>query len=62
VAGKPFNGSENPEWIFPNVSISAGAVSVTGISTIPGLAGTNVAAAQNLLLDLSGSVGNVSQT
>jgi hypothetical protein len=61
-SSKGFNGSENPEWIFPNVSISAGGVPVTGISTIPGLAGTNVTAAQNLLLDLSGSVGNVSQT
>ena len=33
---------------------------VTGINTIPGLVGTNVTTAQNLLLDLSGSVSGAS--
>jgi hypothetical protein len=57
-----FNGTENPEWNWHAISIGAGSIPVTGISTIPGLAGTNVGTAQNLLLDLSGSVSGVSQT
>jgi hypothetical protein len=56
-----FNGTENPEFILPTVSIGAGTTPVVGINSIPGLASTNVTAAQNLLLDLSGSVSNVSQ-
>jgi outer membrane receptor protein involved in Fe transport len=56
-----FNGAENPEFILPGVTIGVSGPSVTGISTIPGLVGTNVTTAQNLLLDLSGSVGNVSR-
>src|SRR5262249_18488112 len=35
-----------------------GTTAITGISTIPGLTGTSVNAAQNLLLDLAGSVSN----
>jgi hypothetical protein len=56
-----FNGAENPEFILPGVTIGVSGPSITGISTIPGLVGTNVTTAQNLLLDLSGSVGNVSR-
>ena len=57
-----FNGTENPEWNWHGVNIGAGGVAVTGIANIPGLVGTNITTAQNLLLDLSGSVGGVSQT
>jgi hypothetical protein len=56
-----FNGAENPAFILPGVSIGVSGPSVTDISTIPGLIGTSVTTAQNLLLDLSGSVGNVSR-
>ena len=62
TSSRGFNGSENPAWVFPSVTIGAGSTPVTGISTIPGLIGGNVSLAQNLLLELSGSVGNVSQT
>jgi len=56
-----FNGSDNPDWYkFPLVTVSNPAVPVTGISTISGLVGTNVTTAQNLLLDLSGSVSGAS--
>jgi hypothetical protein len=56
-----FNGTENPDWRLPAVSVGDGNTPVRGISTIPGLIGTNVTTAQNLLLDLSGSVENVSE-
>ncbi|HEY2380569.1 MAG TPA: TonB-dependent receptor, partial [Terriglobia bacterium] len=57
---KGFNGSNNPAFYqMPLVSVTAGGNAVQGISTIPGLTGTSVATAQNLLLDLSGSVGDV---
>ncbi|MBI2150508.1 MAG: TonB-dependent receptor, partial [Acidobacteria bacterium] len=49
-----FTGPANPEFQFPAVA--------RGLSAIPGLIGSRVTAAQNLLLDLSGSVGSVSQT
>jgi hypothetical protein len=56
-----FNGSDNPDWYkFPLVTVSNPAVPVTGIATIPGLVGGNVTTAQNLLLDLSGSVSGAS--
>lgn len=56
-----WNGTENPDWyIFPLVTVASPAVPVTGIATIPGLIGANVTTAQNLLLDLSGSVSGVS--
>jgi hypothetical protein len=61
-SSRGFNGSENPDWQFPGVSIGAGSTPVVGISTIPGLVGANVTLAQNVLLDLSGSVSGVSQT
>jgi hypothetical protein len=55
-----FNGSDNPDfYTIPLITVSAGANAVGGISTIPGLTGTSVTTAQNLLLDLSGSVGDV---
>jgi hypothetical protein len=57
-----FNGTENPEWNWHVVGIGAGSIPVTGISTISGLTGTNITTAQNLLLDLAGSVSGVSQT
>ncbi|MBI2150378.1 MAG: TonB-dependent receptor [Acidobacteria bacterium] len=60
-ASDGFNGTGDPALILPSITIGAGSTPVRGISTIPGLAGTNITAAQNLLLDLSGSVGNVSQ-
>src|SRR5438128_1467475 len=57
-----WNGTDNPDWvIFPVVAVGGG-VSVTGINTISGLTGSSVTAAENLLRDLSGSVGNVSLT
>src|SRR4030095_7612070 len=61
-SSRGFNGSENPDWQFPGVTIGAGSTPVVGISTIPGLVGANVTLAQNVLLDLSGSVSGVSQT
>jgi hypothetical protein len=64
-----FNFGDDPKTLFASVTISgtAGAVatsgpSITGISTIPGLTGSSITVAQNLLLDLSGSVSNVSRT
>jgi hypothetical protein len=57
---KGFNGSNNPAFYqMPLITVSAGSNAVQGISTIAGLTGTTVATAQNLLLDLSGSVGDV---
>jgi Carboxypeptidase regulatory-like domain len=63
TSSRGFNGSDNPEWVqFPVVTIGAGGTAVTGINTtnFPGLSGTNVTTAQNLLLDLAGSVSNLS--
>ncbi len=56
-----FNGSDIPEfYAFPLVTVSNPAVPVTGINTIAGLVGSNITTAQNLLLDLSGSVSGAS--
>jgi len=56
-----FNGSDNPEWYqFPLVTVSGPSVPVTGISNIAGLTGSSITTAQNLLLDLSGSVSGAS--
>ncbi len=63
TSSRGFNGTENPDWVqFPVVPIGAGGSAVTGINTtnFPGLIGTNVTTAQNLLLDLAGSVSNLS--
>ncbi|MBL8220711.1 MAG: TonB-dependent receptor, partial [Bryobacterales bacterium] len=46
--------------VMPRVVLGAGGAPVTGINQIPGI-GLNQAGAQNLLLDLSGSVGTVRQ-
>jgi hypothetical protein len=55
-----FNGSDNPDfYTIPLITVSAGGNAVQGIAGITGLTGTNVTTAQNLLLDLSGSVGDV---
>ena len=60
TSSRGFNGSENPDWaVFPVVNIGAGSNNpVTGIARA-GLIGSNVTTAQNLLLDLNGSVSNV---
>jgi hypothetical protein len=61
TSSRGWNGTDNPAWyIFPLVTVANPTVPITGIATIPGLVGTNVTAAQNLLLDLSGSVANAS--
>jgi hypothetical protein len=63
-----FNGSDRPEfYALPLVAVGAGGAPVTGISggatgNQPGLTGTSVTTAQNLLLDLTGSVSNVTLT
>jgi hypothetical protein len=55
-----FNGSDNPDfYTIPLVTVSAGSNPVQGISTVSGLIGTNITTASNLLLDLSGSVGDI---
>jgi hypothetical protein len=55
-----FNGSDNPDfYTIPIVTVGAGSTAVTGINTIAGLTGSSITTAQNLLLDLSGSVADV---
>jgi hypothetical protein len=59
TSSKGFNGSGDPDlYTMPLVAVSAATTPVVGISTIPGI-GANQTLAQNILLDLSGSVGNV---
>jgi hypothetical protein len=61
TASTGFNSTDNPDWYkFPLVTVTSPSVPVTGISGISGLVGTNVTTAQNLLLDLSGSVSGAS--
>jgi Carboxypeptidase regulatory-like domain/TonB dependent receptor len=62
TASNGFNFGDDPKTLFPSVTIGQSGPSITGISTIPGITGNNVNTAQNLLLDLSGSVSNVSRT
>src|SRR5205814_9622540 len=64
TSSKGWNGTDNPDWvIFPVVAVGGTQnVPVQGVSTAPGLVGTSVAAAQNLLLDLSGNVQGASLT
>jgi hypothetical protein len=63
TSSRGWNGTDNPDWYqIPVVSVANPAVSVTGISTIAGLTGTSITTAQNLLLDLSGSVSGASLT
>ncbi len=50
----------NAFYVKPNVVIGAGNVAVQGISTINGI-GTNATTAQNMLLDLSGSIASWTQ-
>jgi Carboxypeptidase regulatory-like domain/TonB dependent receptor-like, beta-barrel len=47
--------------VLPTSTAGAGAVAVQGISTIPSI-GSNSGGATNLLIDLTGSISNVSQT
>jgi hypothetical protein len=61
-ASRGFNFGDDPKLLFPTVTIGVSGPQVTGISTVAGLTGNNVTVAQNLLLDLSGSVSNVSRT
>jgi hypothetical protein len=64
-SSRGYNFGDDPKLLFPTVSVGAGSIAVTGISNsaaFPSLIGTNVTTAQNLLLDLSGSVSNVSRT
>ncbi|MCS7026117.1 MAG: TonB-dependent receptor [Bryobacteraceae bacterium] len=56
VSSNGFNSFD----VLPRVSLGAGGAPVRGIDAIPGI-GRNQAAAQNLLLDLSGSVASVRQ-
>jgi hypothetical protein len=56
------NGYNSDEMI-PRANLGAGGIGVRNIdsTSVPGLIGTNQAKAQNLLIDLSGSVSNVIQ-
>ncbi|HTS24265.1 MAG TPA: TonB-dependent receptor [Bryobacteraceae bacterium] len=51
----------NSFFVLPDAIIGAGSVAVTNISTINGI-GANLTAAQNLLLDLSGSLNGWEQS
>src|SRR5262249_2461564 len=63
TSSRGWNGPDNPElYKIPIVAVGAGGVAVTGIAGVPGLTGASVTTAQNLLLDLSGSVSNVTLT
>jgi hypothetical protein len=57
-----FTGIDNPDFYMPSVNIGAGSTPVRGISDIPGLIGSNVDTAEDLLLNLAGSVSDVSMT
>jgi hypothetical protein len=60
TSSRGFNGIDDPElYKIPVVAVSGPSVPVTGINTVPGLTGTAVTTAQNLLLDLSGSASNL---
>ena len=60
-SSRGFNGSDNPDfYTIPLVTVGAGSNPVTGNFHIAGLTGTNITTAQNLLLDLSGSVSGSS--
>jgi hypothetical protein len=58
---RTYSNAFNDPDITPRAVFGAGAQAVTGIdsTTIAGLSGTNTTAARNLLLDLSGSVGQI---
>ncbi len=63
TSSRGWNGPEDPElYKIAIVAVGAGGTPVTGIATIPGLTGGSVTTAQNLLLDLTGSVSNVTLT
>jgi outer membrane receptor protein involved in Fe transport len=63
TSSRGFNGTDNPDWYqIPLVAVAGGSIQMTGISTIPGLTGSSITTAENLLRDLSGSVSNVSLT
>src|SRR5688572_8367769 len=59
TSSRGFNGSDDPNfYAMPLVAVGAATTPVSGISTIPGIGG-NQALAQNILVDLAGSVSNV---
>ena len=63
TSSRGWNGTDNPDWYkFPVVSVVNPSIPVTGIAGIAGLIGSNVTTAQNMLLDLAGSVSGASLT
>jgi hypothetical protein len=63
TSSRGWNGTDNPDWYkFSVVTVGAGGVPVTAINQIPGLTGNSVTVAQNLLLDLNGSVSQAPLT
>ncbi|PYS34610.1 MAG: hypothetical protein DMG14_29050, partial [Acidobacteria bacterium] len=65
TSSRGYNFGDDPKLLFPTVTIGAGSIAVTGIANsaaFPGLIGSSITTAQNLLLDLAGSVSNVSRT
>ena len=55
-----FDGSNgyNSFYVLPGANIGAGSIAVSNISTLSGI-GSNLTGAQNLLLDLSGSLSEL---
>ena len=63
TSSRGWNGPEDAElYKIAIVGVGAGGAPVTGINTVQGLSGGSVTTMQNLLLDLSGSVSNVTYT
>ena len=63
TSSRGWNGPDNPDlYRIPVATVANPTVAVTGINAIPGLVGVNITTAQNLLLDLAGSVSNATLT
>jgi hypothetical protein len=62
TSSRGYNGGDDPKLLFATVMMANPSVTVQGLSNISGLSGRNVMTAEQLLLDLSGSVANVSRT
>ncbi len=62
TSSRGYNFGDDPKLLFATVTIQAGGVAVQGLNNISGLTGRNVTTAEQLLLDLSGSVSNVQRT
>ena len=62
TSSRGYNFGDDPKLLFATVTMLNPNVAVQGLNNISGLVGRNVTTAEQLLVDLAGSVSNVTRT